>query len=225
LHPDRFGPILNFAVGQGPVGWYLVLHFERGDAVELSNTDALIVVDVQNDFCPGGSLAVPTGDKVASAMAKAAKDFTDRGAMVFATQDWHPPGHSSFSEKGGPWPPHCVQGTSGAEFHPNLQLPESTHVVRKGSSHDKDAYSGFIDSDLEEQLRAADIRRIFVGGLATDYCVLNTVVDAVSLGFETYVLGDAVGSVDVEPGDGRRALHLMEGSGATITTLTAVLAE
>jgi nicotinamidase/pyrazinamidase len=193
--------------------------------MQLQETDALIVVDVQNDFCPGGALAVPSGDKVAATMTRAAKAFAAKGAKVFATQDWHPAHHSSFAPQGGPWPPHCVQGTKGAEPHPNLRLPEGTHIVKKGSNPSKDAYSGFIDSDLEAQLKSAGVKRVFVGGLATDYCVLNTVIDALAIGFESFVLTDAVGAVDVEPGDGLRALHLMQTSGATLTTVDEVLAD
>ena len=182
--------------------------------MELTKTDALIVVDVQNDFCPGGALPVPTGAEVARTLTAVAAAFAARGALVFATQDWHPAGHASFKPQGGPWPDHCVQGTPGAEPHPEFRLPAGTVIVHKGASPDKDAYSGFVDSDLEERLRAAGVTRLFVGGLATDYCVLNTVVDALACGFETVVLVDAIGAVEVAPGDGLRALHLMIGSGA-----------
>lgn len=192
--------------------------------MELSKTDALLVVDVQNDFCPGGSLGVKTGDKIAEKMTSVAKAFADKGARIFATQDWHPEGHSSFADQGGPWPDHCVQGTKGAELHPALKLPEGTHMIKKGASQDKDAYSGFIDSDLEAELKKSEITRVFVGGIATDYCVLNTVIDAAAVGFETYVLTDAVAAVDVEPGDGLRALHLMQAKGAVLTTTNEVLA-
>ena len=189
--------------------------------MKLSESDALIVVDVQNDFCPGGSLAVPTGERVASTLTDAAARFSQVGARVVATQDWHPPGHSSFSEQGGPWPPHCVQGSRGAEFHPNLRLPDGYIGVKKGGDPEVDAYSGFLDSDLEEQLRRAGVERVFVGGLATDYCVLNTVLDALARGFETYLLTDAIGAVDVEPGDGLRAIERMVEAGAAATTVTA----
>lgn len=191
--------------------------------MQLSGADALIIVDVQNDFCPGGSLAVAGGDRVAAALTVIAREFTRRGATAFATQDWHPAGHSSFKEQGGPWPPHCVQGTSGAELHPNLTLPDGTTVVRKGTNPKVDAYSGFLDSELEKLLRQAGIRRAFVAGIATDYCVLNTVLDARKLGFETHVLADAVAAVDVKPGDGDRAIRKMESAGAGITTSGEVL--
>jgi nicotinamidase/pyrazinamidase len=186
--------------------------------MELSKADALIIVDVQNDFCPGGAMAVPAGAAVAKMLTTAAAAFASRGALVFATQDWHPAGHTSFRSQSGPWPDHCVQGTPGAEFHRDLHLPEGTIVVRKGASPNKDAYSGFVDSNLEERLNAASLTRLFIGGLATDGCVLNTVVDALGIGFETYVILDAIGELDNEPGDGLRALHLMQVSGAMTAT-------
>ena len=198
-------------------------HASEVRLVELTKNDALIVVDVQNDFCPGGALAVASGGAVAATMTRVAKAFAAKGAKVLATQDWHPAVHSSFNDQGGQWPRHCVQGTKGAELHPALSLPKGTHIVKKGASPDKDAYSGFVDSDLEARIKKANVRRVFVGGLATDYCVLNTVVDALGLGFETYVLTDAVGAVDVEPNDGLRALHLMESSGATLVTTGEVI--
>ena len=193
--------------------------------MELTKNDALLIVDVQNDFCPGGALGVSTGDVVAATMNLAATAFAAKGATVFTTQDWHPPGHSSFKDQGGQWPPHCVQGTKGAELHPALKPPKGTHSIKKGASLDKDAYSGFVDSDLEMQLNKANVSRVFVGGIATDFCVFNTVVDALGLGFETYVLTDAVAAIDIEPGDGLRALHLMERSGATLVTTDEVIGE
>ena len=192
--------------------------------MELSERDALIVVDGQNDFCPGGALPVPTGMDVASTMSMVANTFVARGARVYATQGWHPPGHSSFKDQGGPWPPHCVQDTGGADFHPAMVFPAGVTIVRKGTSPGQDAYSGFIDSDLEAQQRAAGITRVFVGGLATDYCVLNTVLDAVHNGFETYVVSDAIGAVDVEPGDGDRAVGRMSDAGARFATSMELLA-
>lgn len=190
--------------------------------MKLSESDALIIVDVQNDFCPGGSLAVEGGDEVATTLSSIATHFRINGARVFATQDWHPENHSSFAEQGGPWPPHCVQGSAGAEFHENLQLPIGTLIVRKGSNPEVDAYSGFLDSNLEDQLRRTDIKRLFVGGLATDYCVLNTVLDARSLGFDVLVIEDAIGAVNVEPEDGAKAIQKMKDSGADMTTVEEI---
>ena len=193
--------------------------------MKLKETDALIIVDVQNDFCPGGSLAVEGGDEVARKLSQVAAQFRARGARIFATQDWHPEGHSSFKEKGGPWPPHCVQGSKGAQFHPDLRLPVGTAIIRKGSDPKVDAYSGFLDSDLEGQLRKVNIRRVFVGGLATDYCVLNTVLDAASLNFEAHVLTDAVAAVNVQEGDGEAALKKMDDAGAKLLTSEDALKE
>jgi len=193
--------------------------------MEFNNTDALLIIDVQNDFCPGGTMGVRAGDEVAATMNNLAEVFSSVGAAVFTTQDWHPSEHSSFTSKCGRWPAHCIQGTKGAERHPYLKPPQGSHFVKKGASVDKDAYSGFVDSDLAQQLNQIGICRVFVGGIATDYGVLNTVIDALELGFETYVLTDAVASIDVEPNDGLRALHLMEGSGATLVTTSQVRAK
>jgi nicotinamidase/pyrazinamidase len=192
--------------------------------MKLSPHDALIVTDIQNDFCPGGSLGVPGGDRIAARMTEVAGAFHERGARVFATQDWHPAGHSSFAEKGGPWPAHCVQGSSGADFHPNLKLPIGTVVIRKGSNPEVDAYSGFLDSDLRERLEEAAIERVFVGGIATEYCVLNTVLDASRYGFEVFVLRDVSAAINVNAGDEDEAYAQMSAAGAHSTSSDAVLA-
>ena len=192
--------------------------------MKLKNTDALIIVDVQIDFCPGGSLPVAGGDQVARVMSGVAARFKVAGGRVYATQDWHPMGHSSFLDQGGPWPPHCVQGTMGALFHAELKLPIGTTIIRKGVNPEVDAYSGFLDSLLEESLKHNRVKRVFVGGLATDYCVLNTVLDALRLKFDAYVLSDAVAPADVKPGDGEAALEQMQKAGAKITTTEMVLA-
>jgi nicotinamidase/pyrazinamidase len=191
--------------------------------MRLSKRDALVIVDVQNDFCPGGSLAVPSGDRVAAVLSDVARRFRAKGGRVYATQDWHPSRHSSFQAQGGPWPPHCVQGTRGAELHASLKLPRGVPRIKKGSDLNVDAYSGFLDSDLEARLGKAGVTRVFVGGLATDYCVLNTVLDALRLGFAAYVLTDAIGAVDVHPGDGERALRRMREAGARMTTVGRVV--
>lgn len=193
--------------------------------MKLAPTDALLILDLQNDFCVGGSVAIAGGHTVAAQMAKAAAYFAAAGIPIYATQDWHPADHASFRTKGGPWPPHCVQGTPGAELHPDLNLPASAIIVRKGATPTKDAYSGFVDSDLEERLIAAGVKRVFVGGLATDYVVLNTVIDTLDIGLETYVIADAIDSMDIEPNDGLRALHLMQTTGAVIIAMADLLAE
>jgi nicotinamidase/pyrazinamidase len=142
-----------------------------------------------------------------------------KGARTYATQDWHPEKHSSFQAQGGPWPAHCVQGSTGAEFHPDLQLPIGTAIVRKGTDLAVDAYSGFLDSNLEEQLKRVDAKRLFVGGLATDYCVLNTVLDGVARGFETYLITDAVAAINDALDDGEKAVQKMKDAGAKLTTI------
>jgi nicotinamidase/pyrazinamidase len=176
--------------------------------------DGLLIVDVQRDFLPGGSLAVPLGDAVIPVLNRYLALWRERGLPVFATRDWHPPAHCSFREQGGPWPPHCVAGSHGAEFPSALDLPPTAVVISKGDAPDRDSYSGFQETALHERLRAAGVRRVFVGGLATDYCVLATVRDAAALGYAVRVLTDAVKAVDVHPGDGQRAQDEMARLGA-----------
>jgi nicotinamidase/pyrazinamidase len=186
--------------------------------------DALIVVDVQNDFLPGGSLAVPDGDAVIAPINRTAALFAQRARPVFATRDWHPGDHCSFKSRGGPWPPHCVAGSRGAQFAAGLALPDTVVVVSKATDPDRDAYSGFEGTGLEEQLRAKQAERVFVAGLATDYCVLATVKDALAAGFEAVVLVDAVRAVNVTPGDGERALGEMRALGAAVARSEDVVA-
>jgi len=181
-------------------------------SVRIGEGDALIVVDVQNDFCPGGALPVPQGDQVVPVINRIAPLFP----FVVATQDWHPPHHVSFRERGGPWPPHCLQGSRGAEFHPHLNVREIDVVVQKATQPDKDAYSGFEGTNLEEILRENNIRRVFITGLATDYCVRATALDALKAGFETFIVTDAVRGVDAEPGDSERALREVEEAGGAL---------
>jgi nicotinamidase/pyrazinamidase len=188
-------------------------------AQTLQTGDALIIVDVQNDFLPGGSLAVTHGDQVVPVLNRYAAAFGARPLPVYATRDWHPANHCSFRSQGGPWPPHCVAGTSGAAFGPDLKLPASTVVISKAESPDQDAYSGFEGTDLHDRLRAQGVRRVFVGGLATDYCVLNTVRDALFHGYQTFLLTDAIRAVNVQPGDGQRAEEEMRRLGAVPVTL------
>ncbi|MFZ5594617.1 MAG: nicotinamidase [Pseudomonadota bacterium] len=183
-------------------------------AVHLQPGDALIVVDVQNDFLPGGSLAVPHGDEVVAALNRYLASFQARSLPVYATRDWHPAGHCSFQSQGGPWPPHCIVNTPGAQFAANLQLPPSATVISKATRPDKDAYSGFEGTDLDARLRAAGVRRLFIGGLATDYCVLNTVRDALSCGYQVFLLEDAIRAVNVQANDGVKAERAMVAQGA-----------
>lgn len=185
----------------------------------VSSGDALIIVDVQNDFLPGGALAVPEGDRVIEPLNRAAALFEAKGLPVFATRDWHPENHCSFKAQGGPWPPHCVAGTRGAEFAPSLRLPASTVVISKATTPERDAYSGFQGTALAEELRRRGVKRVVVGGLATDYCVLNTVKDARAQGFQVLLLTDAIRAVDVKPGDGEVARAEMERGGAVPVTV------
>jgi nicotinamidase/pyrazinamidase len=186
--------------------------------------DALVIVDIQNDFCPGGALGVPDGHAVVPVLNRYAERFAAAGASVFASRDWHPAETSHFKAHGGVWPPHCVQGTPGADFHPELVLPTETAVVSKGMDPREDAYSCFQAETTDGMPFAAilgeqGISRLFIGGLATDYCVKSTVVDGVQAGFEMVVLADAVAAVDLTPGDGARALDEMRGAGAEMIRL------
>ncbi len=189
--------------------------------------DALVVVDVQNDFCPGGSLAVPDGDRVVPVLNRYIRRFRELKAPVYASRDWHPPVTKHFQAGGGVWPPHCVQGTTGAEFHPALALPLEAVVISKGMDPAEDAYSCFQardpdGADFAVTLGERGVRRLFIGGLATDYCVKATVLDALHEGFQVVVLQDAIGAVDVRPGDGERAIEEMRAAGATFTTVDEV---
>lgn len=186
--------------------------------------DALLIVDVQNDFLPGGSLAVPRGDEVVTVLNHYLDIFAMQNLPVYATRDLHPEHHCSFRAQGGPWPPHCVADTQGAQFAAALQLPPAAVIVSKATKPEQDAYSGFQGTDLHRRLHAAQIRRLLIGGLATDYCVLNTVRDALRLGYQVLLLGDAIRAVDVRPGDGLRAEQEMTRLGAQRITVEGVAA-
>lgn len=188
------------------------------DQVLVDEHDALIVTDPQNDFCPGGSLAVPEGDAIFEIVNQAIPKFRH----VLATQDWHPPEHRFFQEFGGPWPYHCLQGTRGAEFHPRLNAAAIQEIVKKGMDLNLDGYSGFAGTDLAERLRRRGVSRVFVCGLATDYCVKATAIEAIENGFESYVLTDAIRPVEVQPGDGERALQEMRAAGVHLITSEAL---
>jgi nicotinamidase/pyrazinamidase len=176
---------------------------------------ALIVVDVQNDFCPGGSLAVAHGDEVVPPLNKLIAEFLQRGDPVFKTRDWHPLTTKHFADFGGTWPVHCVQGTKGAEFHPDLTDDPRIQIISKGLG-DEDSYSGFDGTDLAEQLRKLGVDEVLVGGLATDYCVKNTALDALKEGFAVKALTNAMRPVDLQPGDGDRAIEEMRRAGAEL---------
>jgi len=192
--------------------------------VRIQKGDTLSVTDMQNDFLPGGALGVPEGDKIIPYVNRAIALFKKNNLPIFFTRDWHPPDHCSFKDQGGPWPPHCVQNTSGADFSSELNIPEGSTIISKGSEKNSEQYSTLggrdADGNTESSLmKKLGIRRIFIAGLATDYCVLNSVKDALAEGYEVYVLTDAIRAVDVNPGDGERALEEMIRAGAkTITS-------
>lgn len=177
---------------------------------------ALIVVDVQNDFCPGGSLAVAQGDKVVAPLNKLMKEFLDRGEPVYKTRDWHPEKTKHFAIYGGTWPIHCVQNTGGAEFHSDLLDDPRITVISKGFDERADGYSGFDGTQLAQLLRDEEVKEIWVGGLATDYCVKQTVIDGVHNGFKVKALADAMRAVNVNPADGKKAIDEMKAAGAEI---------
>jgi len=186
---------------------------------KIGKDDALVIVDTQKDFCPGGALPVPGGDAVVPVLIEYIRIFREAGTAIYATRDWHPLNHISFKEQGGTWPAHCIQNTKGAEFHPDLRLPKGTVMISKATDPDKEAYSGFDGTNLEKELRLKGVKRVFIGGLATDYCVKSTVLNAVKLGFETVLLEDALRGVDVNPGDSGKAIVEMVAAGAKKTTL------
>jgi len=174
---------------------------------------ALIVVDVQNDFCPGGALAVAHGDEVVAPLNALIDEFLEQGEPVYESRDWHPAQTKHFKAFGGTWPIHCVQNTTGAEFHPELRNDPRITVVSKGLG-DTDCYSAFDETDLASQLRQQGVEEVWIGGLATDYCVKNTVLDALRNGFEVKAIENAMRAVEVIPGDGERALQQMREAGA-----------
>lgn len=176
----------------------------------------MLVVDVQRDFLPGGTLAVGGGESIVAPINAWIERFVARGLRVCASRDWHPPNHMSFQAQGGAWPSHCVAGTAGAEFPLELALPASSLVVSKACTAESEAYSAFDGTDLHRQLRAMRVHRLFVAGLATDYCVLASVLDARALGYAVVLLRDCIAAVEVKPGDGARALARMTAAGAVV---------
>ncbi|MEZ0361922.1 MAG: nicotinamidase [Hydrogenobacter sp.] len=185
--------------------------------VKLTERDALIVVDMQNDFMPWGALPVPDADKIVPKLNAYIDTFSSMGLPVYFTRDWHPVDHISFKDNGGIWPPHCVQDTEGAKFHKDLIIPkDNKFIISKGTSKDFDAYSGFQGTLLESLLRERNVKRVFVGGVATDYCVKNTVIGAINLGYQTFLLIDAIKGVDVNAGDTDRAIGQMMKAGTVV---------
>ena len=184
---------------------------------------ALVVVDVQNDFCPGGALAVKDGNQVVPRLNTVIGAFAGAGLPVFFTRDWHPRNHVSFRGRGGEWPPHCVRGTPGADFHPGLDVPKGSVIISKGSDRRIEAYSGFQGTDLEKRLKNFGVEEITIGGLATDYCVKETSLDALMAGFKVRVLKDCVRGVNLHPGDSERALQQIEARGGKLVSSAPAL--
>lgn len=184
------------------------------ETYNLNNQDVLLITDMQIDFLPGGALPVTGGNEIIPAINNYVDRFKDAKANIIASRDWHPPNHISFKTQGGPWPPHCIQDTEGAKFSPNLKLPTQTVVISKATDPTREAYSVFDGTNLFDELHQRGVNRLFVCGLATDYCVVNTVLDSRKLGFETVVLIDATLGINVEPGDVDRAIDVMIESGA-----------
>jgi len=176
---------------------------------------ALLVIDVQNDFCPGGTLAVPQGDEVVEPLNKLIDDFLERGAPVYKSRDWHPPVTKHFAAYGGTWPVHCVRETEGAEFHPALRDDPRITVISKGLDQ-RDGYSAFDHTDLATRLHNQNVEEVVIGGLATDYCVKSSVLDALKYGFKVKAIENAMRPVDLQPGDGDRAIDEMRDAGAEI---------
>jgi nicotinamidase/pyrazinamidase len=176
---------------------------------KIAKSDALLITDIQKDFLPGGALPVADGDQIIPVLNEYEKFFEEANAPIFASRDWHPRDHISFKSQGGPWPSHCVQNTKGANFSPDLRIPEGTVVISKATDPKREAYSVFDGTDFAIELQRYGVKRLFIGGLATDYCVLNTVLDARKLGYETVVLIDATLGIDVKAGDVDRAVETM----------------
>jgi nicotinamidase/pyrazinamidase len=182
----------------------------------LKPRDALLIVDVQNDFCPGGALAVSKGDEIVPILNRWIADAGAAGVPVFASRDWHPANHISFKARGGLWPPHCIQNTPGAQFHPDLKLPPGVRIISKAETADLDSYSAFGGTDLSERLRKEGIRRIWIGGLAQDYCVRATALDALREGFEVHLIVNGTRAVNVKPDDGERAIEEIRRAGGIL---------
>ena len=183
--------------------------------IKLDKLSALIIEDMQNDFMPSGALPVPDSDKLVPVLNKYIEKFASHKYQIFASRDWHPPDHISFKQRGGEWPVHCVKNTHGAEFHEDLKIPKDSTIISKAADRDIEAYSSFKGTDLAERLRMQGIKRVFIGGVATDYCVKDTALDAVKLGFDVVLLQDAV--KEIKYGD--EAIKEMQSRGVKIVSI------
>lgn len=182
----------------------------------LGESDALILIDVQRDFCPGGAVPVPGADEVLPVLNQWIHAARDTGTPIVVTRDWHPVDHCSFLGHGGDWPAHCVRETEGADLHPALDIPADPIVVRKGTMSDRDTPSAFDDTGLADDLRARGVERVWIGGLVQEAGVRASVIDACDAGFDTHLIAAATRAADRRPGDGQRALEAMRAAGAHI---------
>ncbi len=197
----------------------MVYCLEERIYISISKSDALIVTDIQNDFLPGGALPVVNGNEIIPVLNEYISLFKSATARIFATRDWHPLNHMSFKTAGGPWPIHCVQNSEGAKFHNDLKLPPDVIVISKATNPQHEAYSSFDGTNLAEDLRKNGISRIFMGGLATDYCIRYSVLDGLAAGFKMIVLSDAIRGINVKPNDSEKAIREIQQKGASIVTL------
>ena len=184
---------------------------------------ALVVVDVQRDFCPGGALAVPHGDTILPALNDVITTFSKSHFPVVFTRDWHPSNHCSFKERGGPWPRHCVARSTGAKFHSRLKVPRGSIIVSKATGPNSEAYSGFQGTNLQNRLKRLGVTTLFVGGLATDYCVKQTALDALDAGFDVRVMTDCVKGVNLRKKDSSSALRMIAKHGGVLTKSTVAI--
>jgi nicotinamidase/pyrazinamidase len=189
----------------------------------MARRGALIVVDIQRDFCPGGALPVKQGDQIIEPTNGLISLFQKKGLPIFFTRDWHPADHCSFRYRGGPWPPHCVKNTPGAEFYPSLLVPKGAVIISKATRRDVEAYSGFQGTAMAEHLKEMGVDELYVTGLATDYCVKNTVLDGISNGFKVSIVSDCVKGVNLKPTDSANAFRAMVAKGASKTTNDGVI--
>jgi nicotinamidase/pyrazinamidase len=186
----------------------------------VTGSSCLIVVDIQRDFMPGGALPVPQGDSIIDPLNRLIELFSSKGLSIVFTRDWHPRDHISFADRGGPWPPHCVMNSSGAEFHPSLIIPPNAIIISKGTERDKEAYSGFQGTNLHDILLERGVKRLFIGGIATEYCVKSTVLDALEIGFETIVVKEAIKGI--REGDEILAKEEMIDLGAILVNINEI---
>lgn len=195
---------------------------QKTQHIQLQEDDLLLIIDLQNDFLPGGALAIPQGGEIIPILNQYIRSFQKHRLPIFMTRDWHPPDHLSFKAQGGPWPRHCIAESTGAAFSENLLYPAETQVFSTGTETDAPGYSGFENADFKNQLLEMRISRLFVGGLATDYCVLNTVLDALTFNYSVFLLKDAIRAVNVRQNDGIQSEQKMISRGAVPIVLEMI---